>query len=114
MSSPKASLHSLYLNSEQQPRYETISVPAEKESPKNGSVVSAAFLVKPLSLQQGGFRCTLYVPSYPPVISEVFSRKKEAEQDAARKALEQVTIYPCWIMPAISPSMFSLFLLLDI
>ncbi|KAI5080706.1 hypothetical protein GOP47_0003889 [Adiantum capillus-veneris] len=87
MSSPKATLHMLYVHSEQQPRYETVSVLAEKESPNNSST---AFLVKPLSLQLGGFRCTLFVPNCLPVVSEVFPKKKEAEQDAAKKALEQM------------------------
>lgn len=90
MSSPKASLHMLYAHSEKQPKYETKPVLAAKESADNGLVVSAAFLVKPLSLQQSGYSCTLFLPDYPPVVSDVFPKKKEAEQDAAKKALEQM------------------------
>ncbi|KAH7352198.1 hypothetical protein KP509_19G034000 [Ceratopteris richardii] len=93
MSSPKATLHKLYLHSEQQPRYETVSVLVNR-TPSDDA--SGTILVRPLALQPGGFRCTLFVPNCLPVTSDVFPRKREAEQDAAKKALEQMgCAYSC-------------------
>jgi hypothetical protein len=114
MSSPKATLHMLYIQCGKQPKYETTPVFASKEN-RNGvdgegntdydgngtghdsnevmmmmMMVSAPFLVKP---QKIGYSCTLLLPDRPPIISGVFSKKKEAEQDAAQKALQQVLVY---------------------
>lgn len=89
MSSPKARLHLLYLKCETQPRYETVPA-ASQGSSDNSVVASAAFYVKSSCSQQSGFRCTLYLPDCPAVVSDVFPKKKEAEQDAAKKALEQM------------------------
>ena len=102
MTSPKATLHMLYIQCEKQPKYETKEIFASQENKHgdgNGNsesnnemvmmmmMVSAPFLVKP---QKIGYSCTLFLPDLPPVISDVFSRKKEAEQDASHKALKQV------------------------
>jgi hypothetical protein len=105
----------LYIQCGKQPKYETTPVFASKENrngvgvgegegnrddDSNGTahdsnevtmmmmmMVSAPFLVKP---QKIGYSCTLFLPDRPPIISGVFSKKKEAEQDAAQKALQQV------------------------
>ncbi|EFJ14340.1 hypothetical protein SELMODRAFT_423789 [Selaginella moellendorffii] len=77
MTTPKARLNQLYSASDGQPRYFTLSGrPPGCPAPK---------------LQSGStFYCKVELPNGAVVVSEPCRRKKDAEQDAARKALHEI------------------------
>ncbi|EFJ20229.1 hypothetical protein SELMODRAFT_418472 [Selaginella moellendorffii] len=77
MTTPKARLNQLYSASDGQPRYFTLSGrPPGCPTPK---------------LQSGStFYCKVELPNGTVVVSEPCRRKKDAEQDAARKALHEI------------------------
>ncbi|KAJ7565456.1 hypothetical protein O6H91_02G061700 [Diphasiastrum complanatum] len=97
MTTPKAKLHQLYSNSESKPRYVTEAVLLDTSDQFSaaaagggggggGVSVSQIFATS----AQPSFFCTLHLPDGTSVVSETCRRKKDAEQDAAQKALTQV------------------------
>jgi hypothetical protein len=90
MSTPKAKLHQVYANTGKRCVYETRAVVVEQAAP----VVSPDGLLdfRGIKEERPTFECTLHLPDGSTFLSGSFSRKKDAEQEAARLALQQVLL----------------------
>jgi hypothetical protein len=90
MSTPKAKLHQVYANTGKRCVYETRAVAVEQAAP----VVSPDGLLDFTGIKEERptFECTLRLPDGSTFLSGSFSRKKDAEQEAARLALQQVLL----------------------
>jgi hypothetical protein len=90
MSTPKAKLHQVYANTGKRCVYETRAVVVEQAAP----VVSPDGLLDFTGIKEERptFECTLHLPDGSTFLSGSFSRKKDAEQEAARLALQQVLL----------------------
>jgi hypothetical protein len=90
MSTPKAKLHQVYANTGKRCVYETRAVVVEQAAP----VVSPDGLLDFTGVKEERptFECTLHLPDGSTFLSGSFSRKKDAEQEAARLALQKVLL----------------------
>ncbi|KAL3692474.1 hypothetical protein R1sor_006125 [Riccia sorocarpa] len=88
MTTPKAKLYQIYPQGAGV-KFDTVAVQSASEENTDSLPGSTAFFKSPQSLQ---FRSTLTLPDGVTVVSDVFSRKKDAEQHASKQALEQLSV----------------------